>query len=76
MFDILNEPDSLGLRWEAHTSAAGAALPSVADAYHQVMAAGYAVNPGGRRGKPCLCLPPRYFALDTLATLVPGCRVS
>ncbi len=48
VFDILNEPDSLGLRWEAHTNATGAALPSVADAYHQVIAAGYAVNPGQR----------------------------
>jgi len=52
VFDILNEPDSLGLRWEAHTSAAGAALPSVADAYHSVMAAGYSVNPGGRAVNP------------------------
>ena len=46
VFDILNEPDALNLRWEAYTSASGRALPSVSDAYHQIMAEGFAINPG------------------------------
>jgi len=34
MFDILNEPDSYGLTW-----------PVVGPLYHQVMTAGYKINP-------------------------------
>ena len=40
MFDILNEPDSYGLTW-----------PTVGPLYHQVMTAGYQINPSA------LCLP-------------------
>ena len=38
MFDILNEPDSYGLTW-----------PVVGPLYHQVMTAGYKINPCARR---------------------------
>ena len=46
IFDILNEPDVHGLRWEAHTDAAGRRMPSVADVYHQMLAIGHGINPG------------------------------
>ena len=46
VFDILNEPDVHGLRWEAHTNGSGYHLPSVADVYHQIMAMGHRINPG------------------------------
>ena len=46
VFDILNEPDVHGLRWEAHTSATGYHMPSVADVYHQILAMGHTINPG------------------------------
>ena len=45
--DVLNEPDVHGLRWEAHTNATGYRMPSVADVYHQILAMGHAINPGG-----------------------------
>ncbi len=38
MFDILNEPDSYGLTW-----------PVVGPLYHQVMTAGYKINPCASR---------------------------
>ena len=41
MFDILNEPDSYGLTW-----------PVVGPLYHQVMTAGYKINPCASRWGP------------------------
>ena len=40
IFDILNEPDSHGLTWQANNG-----NPGVGDLYHQVMTAGYSINP-------------------------------
>ena len=40
MFDILNEPDSHGLRWQAFNGVQG-----VGDMYHQIMNIGYKINP-------------------------------
>lgn len=45
-FDILNEPDVHGLRWEAHINATGHHMPSVAGVYHQILAMGHGINPG------------------------------
>ena len=42
IFDILNEPDSYGLTWDG-TQLDGQGLSYW---YHQVMAMGYAINPG------------------------------
>ena len=41
MFDILNEPDSYGITW-----------PTLGPLYHQVMTAGYKINPSAPR---CCC---------------------
>ncbi len=46
VFDILNEPDVHGLRWEAHTNTSGYRMPAVADVYDQILAMGHAINPG------------------------------
>ena len=70
VFDILNEPDSLGLRWEAHTNASGVALLSVADAYHEIMAAGYATNPGAAVYGVPWCFLPKSCAQCCSNTLV------
>ncbi len=40
IFDILNEPDSHGLGWQANGN-----NPGVGDLYHQVMTAGHSINP-------------------------------
>ena len=47
IFDILNEPDSHGLGWQAN-----GANPGVGDLYHQVMTAGYSINPSEPRSRP------------------------
>jgi hypothetical protein len=65
VFDILNEPDALNLRWEAYTDASGRALPSVSDAYHRIMADGFAINPGKfsttcRGGAACVATQQTY----------------
>ena len=56
VFDVLNEPDVHGLRWEAHTNVNGYHMPSVADVYHQILAMGYAINPGAAAPKKSSCL--------------------
>ena len=40
MFDILNEPDARGLKWQASNGAQG-----VGDMYHQIMSIGNKINP-------------------------------
>jgi len=40
IFDILNEPDSHGLTWQASNG-----HPGVGDLYHEVMTTGYSINP-------------------------------
>ena len=40
IFDILNEPDSHGLTWQA-----SGGHPGVGDLYHEVMTTGYSINP-------------------------------
>ena len=46
LFDILNEPDVRGMRWEAYTNASGYAMPGAADIYHQMLDIGHSINPG------------------------------
>lgn len=40
IFDILNEPDVKGLRWQAYNG-----NPSVGDMYHKIMSIGNKLNP-------------------------------
>ncbi len=47
IFDILNEPDSHGLTWQASNG-----HPGVGDLYHQVMTTGYSINPSALLHKP------------------------
>ena len=53
IFDILNEPDSHGLTWQASNG-----HPGVGDLYHEVMTTGYSINPSARcKAYPCGVLP-------------------
>ena len=55
MFDILNEPDSYGLTW-----------PTVGPLYHQVMTAGYKINPCALRSHHSVLLCPVLQSLSLL----------
>jgi hypothetical protein len=61
MFDILNEPDSYGITW-----------PTLGPLYHQVMTAGYKINPSAPRCHVAEFLNLHLFT--SLTTLGPPCR--
>jgi len=44
IFDILNEPDSVNLRWQGY-SGCGGVCPGVGDLYHRIMQIGNKINP-------------------------------
>lgn len=46
MFDIINEPDVVEMRWEPYVNSSGYAMPGAADVYHQMLDIGYSINPG------------------------------
>ena len=46
IFDLINEPDVVRMRWETYTNSSGYVMPGAADVYHQMLAVGHAINPG------------------------------
>ena len=58
IFDILNEPDSHGLGWQANGN-----NPGVGDLYHKVMTAGYSINPSAPH--PEQSLPPAVVSVPS-----------
>ena len=46
MFDIINEPDVVEMRWESYVNSSGYEMPGAADVYHQMLDIGYNINPG------------------------------
>ena len=46
IFDIINEPDVVLMRWETYTNTSGFVMPGAADVYHQMLAIGHKINPG------------------------------
>ena len=52
IFDLINEPDVVLMRWETYTNDTGYVMPGAADVYHQMLAVGHAINPGTRTSNP------------------------
>ena len=64
IFDILNEPDSHGLGWQAN-----GVNPGVGDLYHEVMTKGYAINPSASL---TLAEPLPFSVTTTCPSLAPS----
>ena len=53
IFDILNEPDAVNLRWQPYSgSCPGGTCPGVRDLYHRIMQIGNKINTGAPTGSP------------------------
>ena len=67
IFDILNEPDSHGLTWQASNG-----HPGVGDLYHEVMTTGYSINPSALlhtlRQVPAVPPTQRNCSIETIAS--------
>ena len=46
MFDIINEPDVVEMRWEPYVNSSGYEMAGASDIYHQMLDIGYNTNPG------------------------------